>query len=708
MTSVTRRQQIAAIAAAVLGGFIFARAAAADPPDRVGRLSQVIGPVSVRPATLDDWGDAVPNYPLTSGDNVWTDRAARVEVQLGGATARLGADSSFGVLNLDDRIAQFRLTQGSAALTVDAVSDQMYEVDTPNAAVSLLQPGFYRIDVNDAGDLTTVAVRQGAADVTSGDGRPIVLHDGESVMLAGLDNPRVDFAGVRGSDEWEDWCRWRDRSARQAVSGRYVSPYTVGYSDLDEFGTWRNIDEYGPVWIPRVRAGWAPYREGRWVWTEPWGWTWVDDQPWGFAPSHYGRWVNMNGMWGWWPGSRVDRAIYAPALVAFIGGGGGQDLLYGDTVAWFPLGPGEPYVPPYRVSPNYVRAINVTSVRGTTMDPTRINYVNRIVPGAVTAVPRGTFVTAQPVLSVARPLPVDAIRQGRIVGTAPPVAPAPSSVVVKVRDRAPAPDARVIERPVLARTQPPPPPVPLAARESALKEHPGQPVDPRTVGELRARTGSAPAAPPVRVVAAESPARGRGRQDADAAAPAVGRPPRQNERPNEPAAASSERSAQPAPRTSEPPERQEESRTTPVPRRVQPATPPEPPQPARAVPRQNGDDGQLAAQQAAERARLEAQHADEQAKFEAQRAEAQRRAQDARAQAQLQQQEDKQKRQMDDRQVREHQQLQQQQQQQADKAKQRQAEQAKAQHARPAQAQPPKPPQGQKPKPKEKEKEKNP
>src|SRR5262249_47875594 len=108
MPRVRRRQRIAAIAAALIGCLALARTAAADPPDRVGRVSQVIGPVSFRPATLDEWGDAVPNYPLTSGDNLWTDRAARAEMQLGGATARVGADTSFGILNLDDRIAQFR------------------------------------------------------------------------------------------------------------------------------------------------------------------------------------------------------------------------------------------------------------------------------------------------------------------------------------------------------------------------------------------------------------------------------------------------------------------------------------------------------------------------------------------------------------------------------------------------------------------------
>jgi hypothetical protein len=674
-----RRQRIVAIAAALIGCLALARTAAADPPDRVGRVSQVIGPVSFRPATLDEWGDAVPNYPLTSGDNLWADRAARAELQLGGATARLGADTSFGVLNLDDRIAQFRLTQGSVALSVNDVADQLYEVDTPNGAVSLLQPGFYRIDVNDAGDSTFVTVRRGEADVTAGDGRPVTLHDNQSVSLIGLDTPRMDITGVRGSDEWEDWCRRRDQDAYDAVTARYVSPYTVGYSDLDDFGTWRNVDRYGPVWIPRVHNGWAPYHEGRWVWVEPWGWTWVDDQPWGFAPSHYGRWVNLNGSWGWWPGARVNRAIYAPALVAFIGNTVGRGLL-SDSVAWFPLGPDEPYVPTYRVSPTYLRAINVADVRAADISVTRVTYVNRVVPGAVTAVPRGTFVSAAPVKAVARALPADEIREAPIVGTAPSVAPAPSSVVVKVHDRVAMPQAPVMQRRVVAKTAPPPLPVPFTARESAMKDHPGRPVDPQTLGDLRARTQPA-AAPPVRVVTATAPAQGQGRQGANPVAPAVGQeqPPRGNgrPRPNEAVPTSTERSAPPPQNTNAPPERQEESRTTAVPKRVNPPTPPEPPQPPQAMPRQNSDDGRLAAQQAAERARLEAQHAAEQDRFEAQRAAEQKRAQDAQAQAQLKQQEEQQKRQMDDRQVREHQQLQQQQ--QAEKARQHQAPEAKPQ-----------------------------
>ena len=84
----------------------------------------------------------------------------------------------------------------------------------------------------------------------------------------------------------------------------------------------------------------------------------------------------------------VARPVYAPALVAFVGGphfslavgiGGGAG------VAWFPLGPREVYVPAYRVSPAYVRQVNITHVTNITT-VTNVRYVNQTVPGAVIGV----------------------------------------------------------------------------------------------------------------------------------------------------------------------------------------------------------------------------------------------------------------------------------------------------------------------------------
>ena len=72
--------------------------------------------------------------------------------------------------------------------------------------------------------------------------------------------------------------------------------------------------------LPRCAVDWAPYSHGHWGWVQPWGWTWVDDAPWGFAPFHYGRWVYVRDRWCWTPGACVARPVYAPALVAWVGG----------------------------------------------------------------------------------------------------------------------------------------------------------------------------------------------------------------------------------------------------------------------------------------------------------------------------------------------------------------------------------------------------
>lgn len=77
---------------------------------------------------------------------------------------------------------------------------------------------------------------------------------------------------------------------------------------------------------------------------EAWGWTWVDNAPWGFrAVALRALGARLESRWGWIPGPRNVRAIYAPALVAFVGGhhAGASSLSFGDRapVAGFPLGP---------------------------------------------------------------------------------------------------------------------------------------------------------------------------------------------------------------------------------------------------------------------------------------------------------------------------------------------------------------------------------
>ena len=122
----------------------------------------------------------------------------------------------------------------------------------------------------------------------------------------------------------------------------------VGAAELDQYGTWSQVPEYGAVWYPTaVEPDWAPYRNGYWADVGAWGPTWVDAAPWGYAPFHYGRWVFVGSRWGWCPGTYVARPLWAPALVGWTGGPGwGISLNVGGPVfGWVPLAWGEPYRP---------------------------------------------------------------------------------------------------------------------------------------------------------------------------------------------------------------------------------------------------------------------------------------------------------------------------------------------------------------------------
>ena len=348
-----KKSELLVVLLAVAALSAFGQDQAQDPPSRVARLNYMSGTVSFRPGTVDEWTAATINYPLYNGDHLWADRDARTEIHVGSTALRMGPETALAVLNIDDRMVQLSLTGGTLHVRLRYLGDgESFEVDTPNAAVTLLRAGEYRLFVDADRNLTAVTVRGGDAEVTGG-GQAFTLHARESAQFAGGgDNFTSRLDPAPPPDDFEFWCQQRDRREEQSQSVRHVSREMIGYEDLDANGVWSEVPDYGWVWAPRVNAGWAPYREGHWAWVEPWGWTWVDDAPWGFAPFHYGRWANASGVWVWVPGTMVARPVYAPALVAFVGGPrAGMSIAVGggSGVAWFPLGPHEVYRPAYRV-----------------------------------------------------------------------------------------------------------------------------------------------------------------------------------------------------------------------------------------------------------------------------------------------------------------------------------------------------------------------
>jgi hypothetical protein len=342
------------------------------------------------------------------------------------------------------------------------------------------------------------------------------LYPRQTVHFSGTDSSAQEITPAAPPDAFDAWCQERERREASVVSARYVPRDMIGYEDLDAYGSWRNVPPYGMVWIPgSVPGGWAPYHYGHWAWVEPWGWTWIDDAPWGFAPFHYGRWAFAGGIWVWAPG-RLDvavRPVYAPALVAFVGGprfgvsvavGGG-----GGMAAWFALGPGEVYRPAYRVSDVYVRNINVVHVTNVTVinqvNVTNVHYANQGVPGAVMAVPHDAFVGARSVHEASVRVDAREMASAPVMGSTAAIAPRRESVLAgQVRTNVP--PARFADRQVVMHSAPPPPPVSFAAKQHALESNGGRPLDTNTMNSLRTnapprgveRNVERPNAPPAR------------------------------------------------------------------------------------------------------------------------------------------------------------------------------------------------------------------
>ena len=558
-----------------------------DPPGRVARLGYMEGSVSFQPAGEDDWVGAVSNRPMTTGDKLWADRDSRAEVQLGSSVIRLAPNTGFSFLNLDDDTVQIQLSSGSLSITVRQLNEgDDFEIDTPNLAFTAMQPGHYRIDASEDGTNTIINIRGGEGQAT-GNGQTYTLHGGQSGTFSGTDSLNADVEQLGDSDQFDSWSETRDHRYDYSRSSQYVSHDVVGYDDLDDNGDWRDDSNYGHVWFPnRVDAGWAPYHEGHWDWISPWGWTWVDNSSWGYAPFHYGRWVSVGGRWGWVAGPVAVRAVYAPALVVFVGGGPGG---FGGNVGWFPLGPREVYVPSYHVSEAYVNRVNIsnttvnvtqvtnvyhtTIVNNTTTNITNITYANRSVQGAVMVVPQHAFTSAQPVAQARVQMSAQQIASAPLSGRVA-VAPTRESVLgakASTASHVAAPPAAVASRQVVAKKTPPPPPVSFAKQQQALAAHPGEPLQKSQMQTLRP-AATATAHPMVKVAPAGKPA-----------TPTTGHPnPAANAaRPGQPAAAAAKPAGnQPENRPGNPPAANEHAAEANHPAPAQPANNrPQPAQP---------------------------------------------------------------------------------------------------------------------------------
>lgn len=530
------------------------------------RLSLIDGEVSYWRQGADDWAQARPNLALSRGDALYAGNDANFEVQFGRLSfVRADENSLLSLVDNEERRIQFKVSSGRVSFDLRGMArGDALEVSTPYAVFVIEQPGYYRVEVGGR-ETHFITRRGGEAVLTTADGRSLVVYSSEDIVVTAGDPVKVATYAAPPPDAWDRWNAARGDRFGESISNRYLSPDIYGAEELDHYGRWRVLPEYGAVWIPDgVGNDWAPYSTGSWVWDPYYEWSWVDDAPWGWAPFHYGRWVFIDGVWAWAPGPVARRAMYSPALVAFMIRGG--DFSIGINFGlpglwWVALSWGEPVLPwwgrqEYRGVPRWAgwggpRIVN-GNVLGSnvTVNAAKIRFHNAGVPRAVMTLPadkfgrervhgsRETRYQATDFSAVRGELPVKPGRES-LFGGARKGAQPPKDIVARpvVSTRAPretmpsprgeatrppaVPESRYVVPPKVRGQDTRAPQRPPYGAEAGQERTPPPP--PPRYGEVK-RPAAVPIPPPGRDLngARES---GPGREPAAGRAPSVGREP---------------------------------------------------------------------------------------------------------------------------------------------------------------------------------------
>jgi hypothetical protein len=594
---------------AILATVMASAASAQDvePPALVGRISGIDGGVSMIRAGEQEWFQAGVNEPISIGDAVYTQDGGDARLEIGATSLFVQPDSEIDIATLDQSTGQIRLDTGTLDLRVSALpTTEGLSIATPRGTVQLTQVGVYRISAGTEDQPTTVTAWNGAAQLGN-TSAAITVQPGQTLSITGTtEQPQYAFQGAPGALPTE----WRTPPHVFAASEqRYVAADMTGAEDLYQYGAFQTVQQYGAVWYPRnVPADWQPYRYGHWEYVAPWGQTWIDDQPWGFAPFHYGRWAYVGNRWGWVPGQYEPHPVYAPALVAFVGGGGFSAAISfggGAAIGWVPLGPGEVYRPPYHVSETYVQNINKTVIINNTT-------INNFRPGQerpVASLANARFATVVPAAAMSGGRPIAAVAM-HVQPQALQHVSANPQVVTEV-PRAPATAAHPAARPgpvapvAITRGGPaaPRPALPPAHGPGAQpgrpvapvkqEEQPARPGAPTKQEEQPARPGATPVPPRANAPTPERPATPPANRP-EAARPEAGRPETarpESARPEtakpeaaRPEAARPEAKAPPKPAETRPEAQRAESQR-PEPQRTEPQrTEPQRPEPQRTEP----------------------------------------------------------------------------------------------------------------------------
>ncbi len=206
-------------------------------PQRAAVLQYISGEVSVAPSATNQWTAARLNQLLTPSEYVWTATNSRAEINLGDGFIRMNSEASLTVVALSPSSVQVSVNQGEVSLTVFRLPPgEIYEIDTPNAILTVTKTGVYRVEVKPAEEKTLVTTRKGSI-VATGRGPAVTISSGQQVTFLGGNSLQHTAQKAPPPDGFEDWASVRDK---RLGASRPPFGVVVGY------GPW----PYGAVAVP--------------------------------------------------------------------------------------------------------------------------------------------------------------------------------------------------------------------------------------------------------------------------------------------------------------------------------------------------------------------------------------------------------------------------------------------------------------------------
>jgi hypothetical protein len=280
-----------------------------QPPGDVARMSSVQGKVQVRFSGQNDFEDAVMNMPLLSGAQLQTGSEGQAEVEFNdGSVARLTPNSSLQLKQLTPGNVDLHQLSGLGYYELNVGPDHpSFNVEFANATLMPTANLIFRLDLDKAPE---AAVISGSAHVEGAQIAPADIGENQSIRFSNISatGPYTVTQGL-DPDSWDQWNSDRDQAIAQEAAQQTPVRNDAGssndenWNDLDYYGNWYPVPDYGNVWVPTgVDAGWDPFGLGYWGYYPGFGATWISGYPWGWLPYRCGGWNYFSFGWGWVPG----------------------------------------------------------------------------------------------------------------------------------------------------------------------------------------------------------------------------------------------------------------------------------------------------------------------------------------------------------------------------------------------------------------------